>query len=194
MIRRVVRAGAGGQVLVNDSPVTLQVLKRIGQILVDLHGPHDHQSLLQPDAQLDILDAFGHLWDERATYERSFEAVRELQKQRGALALEDDHAGELLDLLHYRVEEISEAALEEGEEETLLKEHRVIGHAQRILELAGQVVGALTEGEGSAFETMAGTRVALDELVRLLPVPASRWTNWGGCCRQARPGTPRRRT
>ena len=56
VIRRVVR-GNGGQNLLNDSPVTLAALKRVGEWLVDMHGPHDHQSLFQPAEQLDLLDA-----------------------------------------------------------------------------------------------------------------------------------------
>ena len=62
VLRRVVRAEGAGQHWVNGSPVTLQVLKRIGDLLVDIHGPHDHQSLLIPESQLDILDSYGHLW------------------------------------------------------------------------------------------------------------------------------------
>ena len=57
ILRRGVKAGGGGQAFVNDTPATLQLLKRLGALLVDLHGPHDHQSLFQPASQLDILDA-----------------------------------------------------------------------------------------------------------------------------------------
>ena len=58
IVRRIVKVEGAGQNLVNDTPVTAQALKRLGELLLDLHGPHEHQSLLHPDQQLGILDAF----------------------------------------------------------------------------------------------------------------------------------------
>jgi DNA repair protein RecN (Recombination protein N) len=58
IVRRIISESSSRN-LVNDEPVTLQVLKRLGEVLVDMHGPYDHQSLLDPVKQLDILDAFG---------------------------------------------------------------------------------------------------------------------------------------
>ena len=66
---------------VNDSPVTLPVLKLLGNVLVDMHGPYDHQSLLKTAAQLDILDAFGHLGEERAVYLEQYEVFQSLEKR-----------------------------------------------------------------------------------------------------------------
>ena len=60
ILRRIVKAGGGGQAYVNDVGVTLATLKRLGALLVDLHGPHDHQSLFHSAAQLDILDAVSY--------------------------------------------------------------------------------------------------------------------------------------
>ena len=68
ILRRTVKAAGGGQAFVNDAPVTLPLLKRLGAHLVDLHGPHDHQSLFQPASQLDILDSFARADAERAAY------------------------------------------------------------------------------------------------------------------------------
>lgn len=71
VIRRIVKAGGSGQNLVNDSAVTLQVMRRIGELLIDMHGPHQHQSLLSQDYQLHLLDDFGHLDDARQAFERN---------------------------------------------------------------------------------------------------------------------------
>ena len=67
IIRRIITESASRN-LVNDEPVTLQVLKRLGEVLVDMHGPYDHQSLLDPAKQLDILDAFGGIQEEQNRY------------------------------------------------------------------------------------------------------------------------------
>ena len=70
IIRRVITESASRN-LVNDEPVTLQVLKRLGEVLVDMHGPYDHQSLLDPAKQLEILDAFGGIQEEQDLYTES---------------------------------------------------------------------------------------------------------------------------
>ena len=169
IVRRIIKASGSSQNLVNDSPVTLQVLKRIGELLVDMHGPHDHQSLLSPEFQIELLDAFGHLWDERAAYEDVFRQLQALEEKRAGLAGMGESVEEQIDLLKYRVKEIEEAAPVEGEEEKVQQEHVMVGNAQRILELSGGVLNALSEGEGSAFDALAGAQKSLEELSRLVP-------------------------
>lgn len=176
IIRRVVRASGSSQNLVNDSPVTLQVLKEIGELLVDMHGPHDHQSLLSPQFQMDLLDAFGHLWNVRAEYEKTFREMQELEERRVRLEGAGGDVEGQIDLLSYRVKEIEQAAPVEGEEEKIAEEHRMAGSSQRILELAGQVLNGLTEGETSVFDGLAAAQKAMEELARLVP-EAEEWRN-----------------
>ncbi len=170
IIRRIIRASGSTQNLINDSSVTLQVLGEVGELLVDMHGPHDHQSLLNPEFQVDLLDAFGHLWTERSAYEEVFRTVQGLEQRRAELAGtgEDDVAAQM-DLLTYRVKEIEEAELVEGEEERIAQEHQMVGNAQRILELGGGILNSLSEGEGSAFDSLAATQKSLEDLARLVP-------------------------
>lgn len=169
ILRRIVRVSGAGQNLVNDSPVTLQVLKRLGDLLVDMHGPHDHQSLLHPDVQTDILDAFGRLAKERLAYEEIYRQRLDLWNRREELANLDGDVETQLDLLSYRVKEIEEAGLKEGEEDEIRQEHLVAGSAQRILELAGNLQQLLLEGEDPLFDRLASAQPALEELARLLP-------------------------
>ena len=169
IIRRIIKASGSSQNLVNDSPVTLQILKRIGELLVDMHGPHDHQSLLSPEFQVDLLDAFGHLWDERSAYEEVFRRVQALEEKRAALQGMGESVEEQIDLLTYRVKEIEDAAPVEGEEEKIEQEHLMVGNAQRILELSGGVLNALSEGEGAVFDALTGAQKKLEELTRLVP-------------------------
>jgi DNA repair protein RecN (Recombination protein N) len=169
VIRRVVKTSGSSQNLVNNAAVTLQVLKKIGEDLVDMHGPHDHQSLLHLDAQLDILDLYGHLEKERRDYEILYRRFRDLENRISGLQQDDTDVREQIDILAYRVREIEEAGLQEDEEEQVRQEHTLVGNAQRILELAGGVVGALTEADPSAFELLASCQRTLEELGRLMP-------------------------
>ena len=169
ILRRVVRAAGGGQAFVNDAPVTLPLLKRLGAGLVDLHGPHDHQSLFQPASQLDILDAFARAGTERAAYAETFAAYQSLLERREELSRDVGDLDAQIDLLAYRVKEIEEAAPVDGEEEQVRAEQQTAGHAQRILELGQLVVQAVSEDEASSLSTLAPARKALDELARLMP-------------------------
>ena len=78
IIRRTITESSSKN-LVNDSPVTLPVLKALGDVLVDMHGPYDHPSLLKSEAQMDILDAFGHLGEERAAYQEKYKNFQALE-------------------------------------------------------------------------------------------------------------------
>lgn len=176
IVRRIVKESGAGQNLVNDTPVTLQTLKRIGERLVDMHGPYDHQSLLNPLFQLEVLDAYGGLERERAACRARYEAVWELEAQRAALQGGDEEVAARIDLLNFRIKELEEAKVEPGEDEAVAREHAVASHAQRILELGQGVLQAVQDGEGNAFDTLAGAQRALEELARLLP-EAAEWKN-----------------
>ncbi|MGD9611353.1 MAG: DNA repair protein RecN [Kiritimatiellia bacterium] len=169
VVRRTVKAAGGGQAYVNDTPVTLPLLKRLGAGLVDLHGPHDHQSLFQPAAQLDILDAYARAEKERAAYDAAFAKWQALLARREELSRDVGDLAAQIDLLAYRVKEIEEAEPVEGEEEKVRAEQQTTGHAQRILELGQQVVQAISEDENAALAVLAPARKALDELARLMP-------------------------
>ena len=169
LIRRIIAASGSGKILVNDAPATAQALKRLGNLLVDMHGPHDHQSLLSPAFQLDLLDAYGHLWPARAAYEKLYAAMRELETRRAELDGDDTDTAAQIDLLSYQVKEIEDAELENTSEEELEQEHATVANAQRIIELANGTNQALIEGEGNAFDAMAVVQRLLGELNGILP-------------------------
>ncbi len=169
VIRRIVSATGAGKILVNDAPATVQALKQLGDLLVDMHGPHDHQSLLSPAFQLDLLDAYGHLWPTRAPYEDLYAAMRELEDRRADLDGDDEATEAQIDMLRFQVKEIEDAELENTSEEELEQEHGTVANAQRIIELANGMDQALTEGEGNAFDAMAVVQNLLGELTRILP-------------------------
>lgn len=175
LIRRTLSINGTGKNFINDSSTTLQVLKRVGEHLVDMHGPYDHQSLLNTEFQLDILDAFAHLWDTRGGYEKLHEDYRQLQGQRKALEGTDEQdVARQIELLAFQVKEIQDLAPVEGEDEAIAKEQVQVANAQRILELAGGIQSALLEGDESAFNGLAFAQKGLGELAGLVEA-ASEW-------------------
>lgn len=174
IVRRIVKAAGGGQSLINDSPVTLQGLKQVGERLVDMHGPYDHQSLLSPAFQLEVLDAYGQLEEAREAYQAVHQEVVTLEAERDELQGGDEDVAGQIEMLSFRVKEIEDLAPVEGEDEAVAAEHMIVSHAQRILELGDGVRKALQEGEQSAFDSLAAAQRNLEELVRLLP-EAEEW-------------------
>lgn len=169
LIRRTLSASGTGKNFINDSSTTSQVLKRLGEHLVDMHGPYDHQSLLNTDFQLDILDAFGHLWDARGLYETAYNTYREVQGQRKELeGASEQEVAQQIELLSFQVKEIDDLAPVEGEDEAIAQEQVQVAHAQRILELAGGIQAALIEGDSAAYNGLASTHKALSELAGLI--------------------------
>ena len=167
IVRRIISASGGGRNLVNDCPTTAQVLKRVGDLLVDMHGPHDHQSLFSERFQLDLLDSFGHLWKARAVYEGTHRDTQALKAQLHELDGDDQAVTQQIDLLSFQVKEIEEAELQDADEEALQAEHTTTANAQRILELIDGARQALSENDSSAFNGIASAQTALNELSRI---------------------------
>jgi len=169
IIRRVITESSN-KTMVNDEAVTLQALRRLGEVLVDMHGPYDHQSLLDQRVQLEILDAFGQLAPVKAAYQSEYGKFCDLQKRIDALNADNEEDLERqIEFLDYRVNEIEKASLSAEEEEQVVEEHSVIANSQQVIELANGVVNALTEGEGCAFDGLVAAQQCLNRMIKVLP-------------------------
>lgn len=172
VIRRSISLSGVNRQFINGSPTTLATLACIGQCLVDLHGPHDHQSLLQPARQLDILDAFGGLLPLRESFA---DAVRQRDNLRRRLheLLGDTAAAERQrDLLQYQVREIEAAGLHEGEEESLSAEFSKANNSARLIELTQSILHALAEDDDPVTQRLEAIGRSLQEIARLDPSAA----------------------
>ena len=174
IVRRSVSANGSGRCLINDASTTTQTLRKIGDLLVDIHGPYDHQSLLDPAFQLELLDAFGHCQAPREAYLACFRTLQKLEQQRAELTGDSTDVASEIDRLRFMVDEISNARLTPADEDELINEHAAAAYAEAILKTGGALVTALTEGDGSAFELLASVQQRLAELARLLP-EAAEW-------------------
>src|SRR5437660_7277 len=147
-------AGTNRQ-FVNGSPTTLSVLASLGEWLVDIHGPHEHQSLLHPARQLAILDAFGGLDSERENFVALVQRRAELEAEKAALIVDEKTYAQQLDLLRFQADEISSAGLQVDEEQELEHEYHRAGNAAKLLQLSQAALDLLRENETSLL-TQAG--------------------------------------
>ncbi len=167
LLRRVVTAN-NTRAYVNCTPVTLRVMKALGDLLVDIHGPHDHQSLLSPRCQIDLLDAFAHNQAELSAVAEADTEVRQLATRLDQLRSETLAPADA-ELLRHQLREIDDAGLTPEEEEQLAERHRLAAHARRLLELATACTAGLAEAEGSIADRLGLFVRRLQELAEIAP-------------------------
>jgi DNA repair protein RecN (Recombination protein N) len=152
---------------VNGTPTTLAVLAEIGDWLVDVHGPHDHQSLLHPARQLAVLDAFGALQTPVAAFGEKVRERAQLEAQKSALILDERTYAQQLDLLRFQAREITEAALQPNEEVELTREHQRASNAARLLQLSQAAFTLVSEDEHAVLSQAGSVGRLLQELQRV---------------------------
>lgn len=154
ILRREVNAAGKSRAFVNDSPVNLAGLKRLGDALLDMHGQHQHQSLLYEERHLDYLDAFGHLERLRGQVSQLFSEYHKTRKQLDDLIHKEQLTREKIDLYQFQLKEINDAGLQEGQEEELEKEKFILENTEKLFASASQAYELLYDGEGSIIERL----------------------------------------
>ncbi len=160
LLRRIVSAAGKSRCAVNGAPVPLAHLARLGRILVDLHGQHEHQLLLDPATHLEFVDAFGGLLADRDAVRAAHAAWAGARAALDAARAALRGRSERLDLLEYQIDEIGGAKPEPGEDERLKAERERLAHARALEEALGRALDALSP-EGGAGERLGEAVAAL---------------------------------
>jgi DNA repair protein RecN (Recombination protein N) len=167
VLKRAFSSAGTNRQFINGSPTTLNVLAALGEWLVDIHGPHEHQSLLHPARQLAILDAFGGLDGEREAFGGLVRRRAALEAEKAALVVDEKTYAQQLDLLRFQADEISAARLQPEEEMQVEQEHRRASNAAKLLQLSQAALGLLSENETSLLTQAGGIGRTLQELQRV---------------------------
>jgi len=167
VLKRTFTAGGTNRQFVNGSATTLNVLATVGEWLVDMHGPHDHQSLLHPAKQLAILDAFGGLEKERAAFGGLVQHRATLETEKSALIVDEKTYAQQLDLLRFQVDEISGARLQPGEDEGVEEKFSRASNASKLLQLSQAALDLLDGSENSLLTQVGAIGRTLQELRRV---------------------------
>ncbi|MBQ2100207.1 MAG: DNA repair protein RecN [Lachnospiraceae bacterium] len=139
---------------INGEVVTAKQVKELAEVLIDIHGQHEHQSLLHKKKHLEILDAFGGKEAQEALSEVSvsFHAWKELLKELSSESLDEKERAREQSLAEYECQEIVDAALRSGEDEELEETYRVMVNGQKIMEALGESYSyTSSDGAGSAL-------------------------------------------
>lgn len=169
LIKRVISASGANKQFVNCSPVTIQVLKSIGEFLVDLHGPHDHQSLHSRERQIEMLDKYVGIEELLAKYSVAWRSWRTAVSELDDLQHSERASQQQIDMLRHQIQEITDAALKPGEDEEIEARHRIAANGARLAELCGGLTDRIADGEGSVLEALREVGKMIHDLEKIDP-------------------------
>ena len=161
---------------VSGRPVTVAQLRRIGASLLNIHGQHDGQQLLDEEQHLFYLDRFGRVDAELTAYRERFDAWRATKREMDALKMDEAEKARRVDMLHHQIDELERADLQEGEEETLLARRNILRNGEKFLSAISTADACLNGGDESlgavsaikeAEDALRGLRNLGDEFVEL---------------------------
>ncbi len=154
---------------INDSPATLPVMRKIAAQLIDLHGQHEHQSLLREETHLSLIDSFGGLAGMCSVYAQAYARVRDLLKEHEALKTSQSRLEASRERLAYEIEEIDSVAPQEGEEDTLRQEMNRLEHAEQLYSATARLHSMLYAREDSTADQLVIAQNELQDLTRIDP-------------------------
>ncbi len=151
VIRRVITRSGNSKCFVNGLQVAVKDLQEITNILIDIHGQHEHQSLLNVHNHLFLLDHYGKLQKDLSLFQRSYRIMLDIQDRIERLRIDDREKERKIDILKYSIKEIESAEITEGEDEELEKEYRILKNYEELVSAAGATHNFLKANESSAL-------------------------------------------
>lgn len=166
ILRREIR-DSGSRAFINDSPVTITVLKQVGDFLVDLHGQHDHQLLLKEENHRGVIDAFGEIEPLLEAYQQSYQEMTSLQKELRNLKKKEQELDEKIELYRFQVKELEDAQLDPNEEEELEAEMNLLDNAEELDQKAAAIVGMGSEEDINVMDLLNTIKLHLEDMAQI---------------------------
>lgn len=168
ILRREIR-NTGSRAFINDTPVNISVLKAAGDLLVDLHGQHDHQLLLKEENHLSVIDGFGEVEPILKGYQAEYKKMTELQKELRALKKREHELQEKTELYRFQVQELQEARLDEIDLEQLESEMNLLDNAEILDQKAAAISEMAESDDGNIIQLLNFLKLNLEDLARIEP-------------------------
>ncbi len=164
ILKRIITAQGKNRAYINSSMVNVQNLSDISRNLIDVHGQYEHQSLLSPDDQLYLLDAYGGLVSQRSEVSSIYDELHKTKQQIAGLVQKDKERAQRVDILKFQINEIESADLTPGEEEKLAEEVIILSSAVRLAELSNKAYDSLYLSDSSCITSLSEILDALREI------------------------------
>lgn len=158
IVRRVLSSAGKNKVYINGSLANLATLSALGASLADIHGQHEHQSLLSLERQMEMLDSFGGLGSLRDAFSHAYQRLQEVRKELGELEAGERDRAHREDMLRFQKNEVEAAMLKPGEDAELANEQKLLANSERIAGLSRAADEALYSADNSV---LAGLKKAI---------------------------------
>lgn len=168
ILRREIRQ-TGSRAFINDTPVNISVLKSVGDLLVDLHGQHDHQLLLKEENHLGVIDGFGEIAPVLKAYRSDYAGMLELQKELKSLKKREKELQEKTELYRFQTKELEQARLSADEEEEMVAEMNLLDNAEILDQKAAAISELADSDETNILQLMNFLKLNLEDLARIEP-------------------------
>lgn len=167
LLRREITLSGKSRAFINDTPVTVQQLKELGEYLVDIHSQHETLSLKDRRYQVEILDAFAKSGEKLLAYQTAYKAFKEAEKSLRSLESSDGSLQADLDFFRFQWQELEDASLKVGEQEDLEQEQARLEHAGEISKTAFEGAALLKDAEPSIHDQLSQLSGALRNLIKV---------------------------
>jgi len=167
IMRREVSAKGSNRCFINDTPVNLNMIKDTGNLLVDIHGQHEHQTLLRTETHINFLDEFGNMEGNLTAYNKLYQRLAETAAELYQLIAKEKTLKEKKDLYSFQLKEIEQVMPEEDEDKKLEEELKILENSERLVELTSNVYNKLYEEEGSVSDLLVSAGIEIKELARI---------------------------
>lgn len=164
ILKRIISNNGVTRQFINGSPATASVLSELGDLLVDIHGPHDHQSLLKPVCQLGLLDSFAGLSKLLLSYSVVVSEYEKTAREIKSLVIDEQTFMRQLDMLQYQVNEIASANLKDGEDVELEQEYNRAKNAETLARICATILTTLSESEENVLTGLSTVGRLLNEM------------------------------
>lgn len=168
ILRREIRS-SGSRGFINDTPVTITVLRQVGDYLVDLHGQHDHQMLLKEENHRGVVDGFDEVTPALEAYKTTYDEMLGLRKKLKELRKRERELQEKVELYRFQVQELENAELDPEEEEELEAEMHLLDNAEELDKKAGAVVEIGEGDEVNVIDLLNQMKLHLEDIARIEP-------------------------
>jgi len=167
ILRREISLKGANRCFVNDTPVSLSFIKEIGNLLVDLHGQHEHQSLLHTETHIDYLDEFGNYDDLLSKYKNRYDELIKTEREIETLREREAILIEKKEIYAFQINEIDNVSPEKGEEEKLNDELKILENSEKLAELSSEVYQILYEADNPVHDSIVRVKNNLNILAEI---------------------------
>ena len=164
IIRREISLKGSNRCFINDSPVNLNLVKDVGNLLVDLHGQHEHQSLLRTETHIDYLDEFGDYQDLLSQFKKNYSELLQREDQLKEFQKRESSIKEKKDFYDFQIKEIDNVAPQENEDEILIEDLKILESSEKLAELTSEIYQLIYESENSIQSSLSKVKSLIQKL------------------------------